>query len=85
MTRKEPLRGIAVGIGAPAVLLGACMGDGECPVYDYEPDVVRVSFRDAETGEVLCDKPNAAKPGKLVPVDEAACAYYLAGWYHPAR
>ena len=63
-----------------AVAAGACMGDGECTVYEYAPNSVRVAFVDAETGERICDQPNAATPGKLIPI-EGECAYQLAGWY----
>lgn len=66
---------------AGGLLLGACMGDGECPVYEYDPDAIRVTFRDADTGEILCGKPNVAKPGKLYPIGEDECAYDLVGWY----
>jgi|GEM_PF-6433003 len=71
---------LSVGLVGLALCAPACMGDGACRVYDYDPPSVVVTFADADTGTPICDARTAAKPGVLRAVP-GACAYLLAGWY----
>jgi len=81
--RSQVSRGAALVAGlaaALALLNGSCMGEGDCPVYDYAPASAQVTFYDKDTGALICGARTSAKPGVLLPL-EGSCAFLLAGWY----